>query len=210
MTSSGDVRVPLDALRAIAQEGLSYSQNEYDTARYKKLLEIASKEYAALTGLSQEEIREMFLKEHGSITPKVGVDAAVVNDKGEILVLQRKDNGTWGVPGGWADADELPFETAKRETLEESGLAVEPIGYIGVGAKTPSTHPGWVSQVNICVAIEPVPSGGEVVLSHEHTAYKWITDAEQIDNWNMAHKPLVERAFVAYRNKSIIPNMDSH
>jgi hypothetical protein len=47
MTSgtSGDIRVLLDALRAIAQECLSYSENEYDTARYEKLMDIPSKQY---------------------------------------------------------------------------------------------------------------------------------------------------------------------
>lgn len=34
----------LDALRATAQEGLSYTGNEYDRARYRKLLDMASEE----------------------------------------------------------------------------------------------------------------------------------------------------------------------
>ncbi len=212
--NNDDIRVLLDALRAIAQEGLSYSRNEYDTARYEKLLNIASKEYAAITNLSQEEIQKMFLKEQGSITPKVGVDAAVVSEKGEILVLQRKDNGAWGVPGGWADVDESPFETAIRETHEEAGFDIEPIGYIGIACKTPNTFAGWtsawVSQINICTAVKPVSSDKVVKLSQEHTDYKWIADVAQIDNWNAVHKPLVERAFSAYRDQSITPHMDNH
>jgi 8-oxo-dGTP pyrophosphatase MutT (NUDIX family) len=208
--TNGDLKMLLDILRAIAQEGLSYSKNEYDTARYEKLMEIASKQYAAITGLPQEEIRQMFRKEQGSITPKVGVDAAVKNNKGEILVLQREDNGAWCVPGGWADVDESPFQTAKRETLEETGLSIEPAGYIGIASKTPLTHPSWVSQINICIAVKPISPDKEVTLSHEHTAYKWINNIEQINNWHTAHKPLVQRAFSAYRDQSIIPNMDNH
>ncbi len=43
-----------------------------------------------------------FLKELGYITPKVGIQGAIVNDKGEILLEKRADDGT-GVfqPGGW-------------------------------------------------------------------------------------------------------------
>lgn len=204
------IKILLDALRAIAQEGLSYSQNEYDKARYDKLLKIASQEYAAVTGMPQKEIKEIFLREQGSITPKVGVDTAVVNDKGRILVLQRKDNGAWGVPGGWADFDESPFETAKRETLEEAGLDVEPAGYIGIASKTPRSHLGWVSQVNICVAITPVSSEVKITLSHEHTDYKWINDVGQISNWHTAHKPLVQRALFAYRDQIFIPEIPSY
>jgi hypothetical protein len=98
----------LDALRATAQEGLSYTGNEYDRARYKKLLDMASEEYAAITGLDAELIREVFLKEHGSITPKVGVDIAIRNHNGEILLLQLP-NGQWCLPGGWMDVGEFSF-----------------------------------------------------------------------------------------------------
>lgn len=212
--TSGDIRALLDVVRAMAQEGLSYSKSEYDTARYTKLMEVAGKEYSKLTCLSLEVIKETFLKEQGSITPKVGVDAAVVNDEGEILILKRSDNGSWGVPGGWADVDEAPFETAARETREEAGIEIEPIGYIGIACKTPRTFsgwaPGWTSQVNICAAIKPVASDVKVTLSHEHTEYKWISDTAQIDNWNAAHKPLVERALAAYSNQTILPHMDNY
>jgi hypothetical protein len=81
-TAKTDITVLLDVVRAIAQEGLSYSENEYDVARYEKLMEAACKQYSDLTGLSPKMARETFLKEHGTITPKVGVDAAVINDKG--------------------------------------------------------------------------------------------------------------------------------
>ncbi len=98
----------LDALRATAQEGLSYAENEYDRARYRKLLGMASEEYAAITGLDAETIRQVFLREHGSITPKVGVDIAIPNHKGEILLLQLP-NGKWCLPGGWMDVGEFSF-----------------------------------------------------------------------------------------------------
>jgi len=35
------LEMTLDALRATAQEGLSYAENEYDRARYRKLLGMA-------------------------------------------------------------------------------------------------------------------------------------------------------------------------
>ena len=216
MTSgtNSDIRALLDVVRAMAQEGLSYSKSEYDLARYEKLMEVARKEYSEITGLSPEELKATFLKEQGSITPKVGVDTAVISDKNEILVLKRSDNDLWGVPGGWSDVDEAPFETAIRETREEARINVEPTGYIGIACKTPRTFqswaPGWVSQVNICVAVKPVASDVKVTLSHEHTEYKWISDTAQINNWNAAHKPLVERALMAYREQTIIPHMGNH
>ena len=205
--ANGNLRALLDTLRAIAQEGLSYSQNEYDTARYEKLLELAATEYEIAIGIPREEAKALFLKEQGSITPKVGVDSAVVNDKGQVLVLKRGD-GTWGMPGGWADVGESPFESAKRETLEETGLDVKAVGYIAVTYKTPKTYPGFASQVNICVAVEPVSGDQKVSLSHEHSDYKWIDTIDQVTEWHTGQKRLFPRIFAAYREKTFIPNID--
>lgn len=205
--ANNNLRALLDTLRAIAQEGLSYSQNEYDTARYEKLLELAATEYEVAIGIPREEAKALFLKEQGSITPKVGVDSAVVNDKGQVLVLKRGD-GTWGMPGGWADVGESPFESAKRETLEETGLDVKPVGYIAVTYKTPKTYPGFASQVNICVAVEPVSGDQKVSLSHEHSDYKWIDTIDQVAEWHTGQKRLFPRIFAAYRGKTFIPNID--
>ena len=201
-----NLTILLDSLRAIAQEGLSYSQNEYDTARYEKLLNLASAQYANLTGLTQDEIKTIFLKEQGSITPKVGVDAAVVNDEGAVLVLKRGD-GTWGMPGGWADVGESPFQSGQRETLEETGLNVTPVGYIAVAHKTPITHPTFVSQVNVCIALKPVASDAKVQLSDEHSDFKWIQSIDEITNWHPGQKRLFPRIFDAYKNQSFIPDI---
>jgi len=39
----------------------------------------------------------------GYATPKVAVGAAVVNDEGELLLIQRADSGIWLYPTGWCD-----------------------------------------------------------------------------------------------------------
>ncbi len=205
--TDSNLRALLDILRAMAQEGLSYSQNEYDTARYEKLLELAAGEYETALGIPKEEAKALFLKEQGSITPKLGVDSAVVNDKGQILVLKRGD-GSWGMPGGWADVGESPFETAERETFEETGLKVKPVGYIAVTYKTPKNYPGFASQVNICVAVEPVSDDQKVTLSHEHSDHMWIDSIDQVTDWHTGQKRLFPRIFAAYRDKSFIPNID--
>lgn len=205
--TDSNLRALLDILRAIAQEGLSYSQNEYDTARYEKLLDLAAREYETVLGMPKEEAKALFLKEQGSITPKLGVDSAVVNDKGQILVLKRGDD-SWGMPGGWADVGESPFETAERETFEETGLKVKPVGYIAVTYKTPRTYPGFASQVNICVAVEPVSDDQQVTLSHEHSDHMWIDSIDQVTEWHTGQKRLFPRIFAAYRDESFIPNID--
>lgn len=67
-----------------------------------------------------------------------GVAAWTVDD-GRLLMIRRggsgpfasDGHGTWSVPGGWLDRGEDPLRAAVRETLEETGADVAPIGEAG-------------------------------------------------------------------------------
>ncbi len=48
----------------------------------------------------------------------------VENDKGEILLQRRQDNGCWGIIGGAMEMGESFEEAVRRETMEESGLSL--------------------------------------------------------------------------------------
>jgi ADP-ribose pyrophosphatase YjhB (NUDIX family) len=50
--------------------------------------------------------------------------AAVVHEE-RILLVRRRDIGTWEMPGGFVEAGEAPWATAVRECLEESRVEVE-------------------------------------------------------------------------------------
>src|SRR5262245_12754349 len=60
---------------------------------------------------------------------------AVLDDDGRLLLQQRGDRGgPWGLPGGAMEVGETVAECAVRETLEETGLLVEPQELVGVYA----------------------------------------------------------------------------
>ncbi|WP_027482212.1 NUDIX domain-containing protein [Deinococcus pimensis] len=62
--------------------------------------------------------------------PAAGV---VVRDEGgRVLLVRRADDGTWGIPGGWAGPGENVTLTAVREAREETGWDVEITGLLGV------------------------------------------------------------------------------
>ncbi|QTD41330.1 NUDIX hydrolase [Sporosarcina sp. Te-1] len=52
-----------------------------------------------------------------------GVGVGVLNDNREIL-LQRKLDGRWGIPGGFMELGETAEETGRREVLEETGIEI--------------------------------------------------------------------------------------
>ncbi|GAA3298368.1 NUDIX domain-containing protein [Dactylosporangium vinaceum] len=52
--------------------------------------------------------------------------AAVVTDRhNRVLVIQRRDNGAWQLPGGILELDESPQTGVRREVREETGVDVE-------------------------------------------------------------------------------------
>ncbi len=65
-----------------------------------------------------------------SLVPSANV--IVVNDRGEVLMIRRTDNGNWAVPGGAMDLGESIAEAAIRETEEETGIVCEITGLIGI------------------------------------------------------------------------------
>jgi ADP-ribose pyrophosphatase YjhB (NUDIX family) len=109
---------------SLSQSGLTYSGNQYDIERYKRLQEITAEIIASQSEISKETILESFSMQAGFITPKIDVRGAVVRD-GKILLIQERADGKWAMPGGWADLGNAPASVAEREVWEESGFRVK-------------------------------------------------------------------------------------
>jgi ADP-ribose pyrophosphatase YjhB (NUDIX family) len=111
-------------LQAIAQTGITYSKDHYDTERYEAVRRIAVEILGEGTGAaSLEPITDLLAREKGYATPKVDVRAAVIHENRILLVKEIADGG-WSLPGGWADIGDVPSLAAVREVREESGYTV--------------------------------------------------------------------------------------
>lgn len=55
------------------------------------------------------------------------VVAIVTNENKEVLVLDHliRPGASWGLPGGFLEPDENPYDGIKREIFEETGLKIE-------------------------------------------------------------------------------------
>jgi ADP-ribose pyrophosphatase YjhB (NUDIX family) len=109
---------------SLSQSGLTYSGNEYDIERYKRLQEITAEIISSQSEISKESILDSFSMQAGYITPKVDVRGAVVHER-KILLIQERADGMWAMPGGWADLGDSPATVAEREVWEESGFRVK-------------------------------------------------------------------------------------
>ena len=123
----GDVRQELyliaDEMRGMATLGKHFAHNVYEVERAHRIVELAAKVAALADEGTLAEVRAVFDTEPWQrASPAIGVEAAVFDARGDILLVQRKDNAQWATPGGIAEIGQTPAEAALRELWEEAGL----------------------------------------------------------------------------------------
>ncbi len=73
------------------------------------------------------------------VNPRLVVTTLPITPAGEVILLRRgiePGQGLWAQPGGFLEIDETVREGAIRETLEETGLIVEPGEILGLYSRT--------------------------------------------------------------------------
>jgi ADP-ribose pyrophosphatase YjhB (NUDIX family) len=69
------------------------------------------------------------------VNPRLVVTTLPITEAGEIVLIRRgiePGKGSWAQPGGFLEVDETVHEAAIRETLEETGLVVDPGEIVGL------------------------------------------------------------------------------
>ncbi|MCA1670086.1 MAG: NUDIX domain-containing protein [Thermomicrobia bacterium] len=112
-----------DEMRGMATLGREFAGNVYELERAHRMVELAARVAALADEGTLGEVRGVFAAEPWHrISPAIGVEAAVFDARGDILLVQRKDNARWAIPGGIAEIGQTPAEAALRELWEEAGL----------------------------------------------------------------------------------------
>ncbi len=65
------------------------------------------------------------LRDHVGQEPLILPGSTVILMKENQVLLQKRDDGDWGLPGGLMERGESFEETAVREVFEETGLRIE-------------------------------------------------------------------------------------
>ncbi len=162
-----DVRQELyliaDEMRGMATLSKHFAGDVYAIERAHRIMELAAKVAALAEGRPQREIQNLFDAEPWlRISPAIGVDAAVFNARGEILLIQRRDNAHWAMPGGVAEIGQTLAEAVLRELWEEAGLRGEVQRLLGVfdgrlwqsQDRVHIVHPVFLVA---CAELEPTP-----------------------------------------------------
>ncbi len=149
-------------LNAIAQNGLTFSHDAFDTERYTSVRNVAVEIMAAHTGVETTLIRDFFAREEGYATPKLDVRGVVFRDS-TLLFVKEPADGFWSLPGGWADVGESPSEAVVREVLEESGYTTHAVKLLALYDRNKHAHPPFPHHAYKlfirCELLSQVPAG---------------------------------------------------
>jgi len=110
--------------------------------------------------------------------------AIVTDGEGRIVLVKRKDNDLWALPGGAMELGESIEQAAVREVLEETGLDVE-IDYL-VGVYSNPHHvmaydDGEVrQQFSLCFTTKL--TGGELQFVDESTDIAWVSEVDLMNH----------------------------
>lgn len=109
-----------------------------------------------------------------SIRPATAV--ALFDSHGNILLLRRKDNDKWTMPGGTLDFGESLTDCAVREVREETGLQIRITGLIGTYSDPHvliAYSDGEIRQEFTLVYAAEIESG-DLQIDHESKEIKWL------------------------------------
>jgi ADP-ribose pyrophosphatase YjhB (NUDIX family) len=165
-----------DELRAIASNGLHWSTDEHDRARYDRTLVIAAQLASLADTRTAGEIERVFRGNLGMRTPLLSVDAAVFDESGRLLLIQRADNGAWALPGGAAEVGETPAEAVSREVREETGLEVRAVQLLGIYDSRLVGSPDAMHHYQ--VVFRCAVTGGGLVRTSEAMTFEYVSEPE--------------------------------
>ncbi len=107
-----------------------------------------------------------------------GASAILFNERDEVLLQRRSDNGRWSTPGGRMEIGESAEECAIRETTEETGLTTRIKRLVGVYSDPANyailRYPNGYTVHCISIVYEVTYVSGEIRVSEESTAVRWF------------------------------------
>ena len=91
----------------------------------------------------------------------------IVTDAGQVLFGRRaseNDGFEWQLPGGWINRGESPQQAAHREVIEETGLQLRDMHYVGISSNIFSSQN---HSISLYFEAECVDRGSLIVAERE-------------------------------------------
>jgi len=99
----------------------------------------------------------------------------VLSYQGRLLLLKR-GNDLWEFPGGGVEWGENPADAAIRETKEETGLTAGNVTFFMITSAVYEKDGN--DKHSVYIVYKGEARGTDVVLSGEHTEFRWVMPHE--------------------------------
>ncbi len=119
-------------------------------------------------------------------TWRMGAFTIIRNEAGAVLWIKRTDRDLWNLPGGGAENEEPPWETAVRETYEETGCQVRLCDLTSVNSYT--------DEANLTFNFTAKIVSGQLTTGPESAAFAWFQPGEEPANTPPQHRERVADA----------------
>jgi ADP-ribose pyrophosphatase YjhB (NUDIX family) len=195
-------------LAALAQDGLTYSDNAYEIERYEQIRAVAAEMMATGFDFDQKTSLSLLAREEGYATPKIDVRGVAFRDN-QVLLVREKIDGGWTLPGGWADPWQSPSEAVAREVFEESGFEVRVTKLAAVYDRSKHSHlplmPFHIYKLFFLCEI----TGGRATESYETTGVDFFAeDALPELSISRTLPEQIARMFEHWRNPALPTDFD--
>lgn len=205
MNPAQQITLWADQLRDCSADGLLHSPDIYHHNRYRTIQSIAMSMLALAAGTTLEQVEPLRGTIFSRPTPLTGGDAAIIDDAGHILLIQRSDNGKWAMPGGALEVGETPAEGVVREALEETGINCEPVRLVGI---FDSRFRGTINRhhlYQIVFLCKPLALAGDKP-SHANEALQtaWFSESNLPGDIDPGHATVIPKAFQAWHGDKAV------
>jgi len=131
----------------------------------------------------------------------IGATVFILDEENRLLLLRRVDNQCWGPPGGAVEPGEVVEDSARRETLEETGLQIGEISLFGVfsGEDQYYRYPNGDEVYNVTIAYLCRHPRQDVHLSDEHTDWGYFTLNEIPSPVSPPILPIIEKLIATFK-----------
>ena len=120
------------------------------------------------------------------VNPRLVVTTLPITPAGELILLRRgiePGKGWWAQPGGFLEVDETVAEAAIRETLEETGLVVEPGEIVGLYSRLEAAVVVLAFEARVVSGTPTVTPEATEVRAFRPEAIPWAGIAFKTSYW---------------------------
>jgi len=108
-------------------------------------------------------------------TPLLAVDCVVLNPRGEVLLIERKNEpyqGHLALPGGFVDVGETVEDACRRELMEETSVKAGKLTLVGVYSDPKRDPRGHTASVVFLTRVR----SNKIEAGDDAAAARWVSD----------------------------------